>query len=79
MSKRKAERPPPAQSPALAAVGRLLTLAEVAELLGLNKRTVERMLVRRELTAIRVGHGRGALRVSEAELLRLIAAGRERA
>lgn len=58
--------------------GNLLTLTQVAARLGLAKRTVQRLIYRRDLRAIRIGHGRGVWRVSEAEIARLIAEGTPR-
>lgn len=60
------------------ALGRLLTLREAAELLNLSVRSLHRMITRRELAVIRLGHGRGVLRVTQAELERVIAAGTHR-
>jgi excisionase family DNA binding protein len=78
MRKKPAAEPIP-RSPALLELGRLLTLRDAAELLGISLRTVERMIVRRELRPIRIGHGRGSLRVAEVEIVRIISEGRERA
>lgn len=58
--------------------GNLLTLSQVAARLGLAKRTVQRMVARRELRGIRLGHGRGVWRFAEAEIQRIIAAGYQR-
>lgn len=55
--------------------GNLLTLREVAARLGLAKRTIQRMVRRREIQGIRIGHGRGVWRFAEAELQRIIANG----
>lgn len=57
------------------ALGRLLSLREAAERLNLSVHTLHRMIARGQLHAIRLGHGRGVLRVTEAELERIIAAG----
>lgn len=58
--------------------GNLLTLTQVAARLGLAKRTVQRLIARRDLRGIRIGHGRGVWRVSEAEIQRIIAEGTPR-
>lgn len=60
------------------ALGRLLSLREAAQLLNVSVRSLHRMIVRRELSVIRLGRGRGVLRVTQAELERVIAAGLQR-
>ncbi|HEY7715523.1 MAG TPA: helix-turn-helix domain-containing protein [Candidatus Binatia bacterium] len=50
---------------------RLLTVAEAAELLQVSKRTLERLIQRRELPAFKVGH---QWRVRESELVKWIEA-----
>jgi len=47
---------------------RLLTIDEVAERLGLSRRTVERKIKRGELPALQLGGPRTAIRVDEREL-----------
>ena len=46
----------------------LLTIAEVAARLRLTEKTVRRLVDNGELSALRVGHGRGVLRVDPTEL-----------
>jgi excisionase family DNA binding protein len=46
----------------------LLSLAEVAKRLAVTEKTVRRMIADGELPALRVGHGRGVLRVDPDEL-----------
>ena len=53
---------------------RLLTVAEAAELLQVSKRTLERLIQRRELPAFKVGH---QWRVRESELVKWIEAHNE--
>jgi len=47
---------------------RLLTLDEVAQRLGVSKRTVQRKVYSGQLPALRLGGGHAPVRVDEAEL-----------
>jgi excisionase family DNA binding protein len=47
---------------------RLLTVGEVAERLGVSRRTIERKIASGELPALRLGGRRSPLRVDAAEL-----------
>ena len=51
----------------------LLTIAQAAERLALSRRTVERLIERRELRAVRFGR---SVRVTERELAAFVAARR---
>jgi excisionase family DNA binding protein len=46
----------------------LLTLDQVAERLGVSRRTVERKIAAGEIPALRLGGARSPLRIDEAEL-----------
>jgi len=49
--------------------GRLLRIREVAERLAVSERTVERLIARRELPAVKLGRARTSpIRVDEREL-----------
>ncbi len=54
---------------------RLLTVAEVAELLRLNPETVRRWLRQGRLPGTSLGSDRGGWRVRESDVQRLLAAG----
>ncbi|MBR0673836.1 helix-turn-helix domain-containing protein [Neoroseomonas soli] len=58
----------------LPAAGRLRSLGEVADYLGVSIRTVRRLIVRGELRAHRVGR---SLRIQDAELAAYVAASME--
>lgn len=57
------------------ALDRLVSLADAAERLAVSKRTLWRMIARGTLHAIKIGHGRGVVRVRASELARLMAEG----
>jgi len=54
---------------------RLVSLAEAADRLAVCVRTLERMIARRELRVVRVGHGRGVRRVRASDLARIMGTG----
>jgi excisionase family DNA binding protein len=56
----------------------LLRVREVAQILGQCPESVYAKVKTGELAAIRLGHGRAALRIPRDELERFLAAGRER-
>jgi len=61
------------RKPAPAApTGQLVPLTTAAQRLAVSPKTLRRMIDRREVRAVRIGHGRGVLRISEAELQRVI-------
>lgn len=51
----------------------LLTVKEVAEILKVSKSTVYGLAAQKVLRAIRIGRGRGTLRISRNELERFVA------
>jgi excisionase family DNA binding protein len=69
-AKRRAAAPEPVADP-----GRLFSLTEVAERLSVSKRTLWRMIARRELRTVKLGRGQGLVRVHSAELARIMAEG----
>ena len=65
---------PPRAASGLAALGRLLSLGEVAEALGVGKRSVQVWVATGRLPVIRVTPR--VVRVAEADLVAMLAAGR---
>jgi excisionase family DNA binding protein len=59
-------------APAPVTVGRLFTIMEAAERLSVSHKTLRKMIDRRTIRAVRIGHGRGVLRISDVELQRVI-------
>ena len=53
----------------------LVSLSEAARRLSVGKRTLWRWIARGDLRIVRLGHGRGVIRVPVTELARLIAEG----
>lgn len=68
-------RAPAAAVPAEPELDRLVSLAEAAARLAVCVRTLERMIARRELVVVKVGHGRGVRRVRVSDLARIMAEG----
>jgi excisionase family DNA binding protein len=68
-------RAPAAAVPAEVELDRLVSLAEAAARLAVCVRTLERMIARRELVVVKVGHGRGVRRVRVSDLARIMAEG----
>lgn len=68
-------RKPAPPAPAPVDVGHLMPLTEAAQRLAVSCKTLRRMIDRRMVRAVRIGYGRGVLRVSAAELQRVIDAG----
>lgn len=58
-----------------AELGQLVSLAEAAQRLSVGDKTLRRMIDLRMIRAVRIGYGRGVLRISVAELQRVIDAG----
>lgn len=50
-------------------LGNLLTVDATAEILGVSRSTVKRMIHRHELDVVRVGSGRGMPRITRRSLL----------
>ncbi len=63
------------REPAPVELGRLVSLSAAAERLSVCDRTLRRMIDRRQIRAVKIGHGRGVWRIAEAELARVIAEG----
>jgi excisionase family DNA binding protein len=59
----------------LAAGERLVPLSEAAQRLAVCTRTLRRLIDLGQLRVVRIGRGRGVLRVAESELARVIAEG----
>jgi len=53
-------------------ISKLLTVREVASILACSVRTARNLIASGQLACIRVGRGRGVLRVPESELTRWI-------
>lgn len=75
MTAARRRRPPATPAPAEPELDRLVSLADAAERLAVCVRTLERMIARRELVVVKVGHGRGVRRVRVSDLVRIMAEG----
>lgn len=63
------------REPKKAELDRLVSLAIAAQHLGCHDQTLRRMIDRRQLHAVKIGHGRGTWRIAISELQRIIAEG----
>lgn len=50
-------------------LGELLSVTQAAAFYGVSRSTLYRMIADRELDVVRVGHGRGRLRITKRSLL----------
>jgi excisionase family DNA binding protein len=63
------------REPTKTELGRLMSLSNAALHLAVSERTIRRMIDRRQVAAVKIGHGRGVWRISEDEIRRIMAEG----
>ncbi len=63
------------REPSRRELDRLVKLSVAAQHLAICDRTLRRMIDRRQIRAVKIGHGRGVWRIAETELARIMAEG----